>query len=522
MKFSKIALLILLLILASGGYFGMHYLQNKAVKDIQNILAQNNITTESISYDLIKDILHLHKVEGRDIFYKDSSINIENITITGINLEAFTNPNITLPDVAKDVFLEKVTSKFTIMGSDTTNSIDTIHITNWKQNIAKIIAAKQQEGISKAFIQSVMDMEIESLTYSNYILKSNSPTLIQEHNTQSMHLTGMNATHITSYTSQGVHIKTIEPKSTITTVASFESFHAENMPTPSATLVHLLLNTNISALHTLTNEQTDNLIREVALILRKSPKQSYTIKDVKTAILQEGEKDLISLQELLIELNYDTAIEGNFSTNVQLKNIHFDYRLLNLPQNYEQILGKIFNSSFITASFGSQIQLASQGASAVKLSLGAHDAANISAEVDFTLNQSSYVAALKDLNNELLLEKALRDIRFTASKIVFEDQNLLHNLLITLSQLQQSTPQEYFAMLKQHVQPQLDAASKVLGAEGAKALDMCLQNPGTLSISSKSEQALAPMAIFLLGISQPEKLNITTHCIPGKSILEAR
>ncbi len=523
MKNAKIIFGIAILALVGAGYLGMQYFQNNIAEEVQSLLLQNNMSASAVNYDTFEDTLTIKDLKGKDILYKDSTVHIQNITIKSPNMQAFTDVNAPMPKVADQVHFENIKGSIMILGQANTMSVASATIKNWKQNLAAVIAIKEREGFSKEFFKAMLAAEVAYLSYTDHVLHSKDEKIDSTQSTKKAESKDISARGIAYYMIENMRTSTIDIPSGGKLDLNLDSLQVENSPMLSPELLFLLTQLDDEGLEGMSDADMKELIATALNNFMLIPKQKYTLTNLNSTYhIDNTKKDLGSIKHIEMLLDFDIAKIGNVSTKLTLDDISFDSSLLS-PSPVEQVLiNSIFGSSRMHFDLGLKAKLANDDTSSLSADVALAKDTKTSVELDFLLNKESYVAAVENTDNEILVDKALDDIRLSALKLRMQDKDILHNILMTFSKIQNIPAENLHAELMQQIHMALAEIAPILGQDGVTAIEQCLQAPGTLDISSQPEQALSPVAAFALSLANPSKLNIKTTCTPGKNILEAR
>ncbi len=523
MKNAKILLGIGVLVLVGAGYLGLQYFQNNIAEEVEALLLQNNMSSSAVSYDTFEDTLTIKDLQGKDILYKDSTVHIQNITIKGPNIQAFTDVNAPMPKVADQIYFENIKGNIMIFGQDNELHVASVTIKNWKQNIAVALVAKDREGFSEAFFKALLNMEIDSVNYTDHKMRTKDANFDTNNTTKNTEITGITPQGIAHYLMEDTLITSTDLQSGIKTDMHLGSLLAKNSPMPSPELMLLLTTLSNKKLDNIDATEMEKLMLAVMDNVTLSPKQEYTLTNLSSAYFVNNEKkEMGSIQQIEVLFDIDTAKIGNISTALKINDFSFDSVLLDHHRQDQELINGIFGSSHMHFDLGLKAQLASDATSSLQAQITVANDTNITTQLDFLFNQESYVAAIQNIASEILVDKALDDIRLSAFKLHMQDKNILHNTLMAFSKMQNIPAEHLHAGFMQQIHASLAEFAPILGQEGVTAIEQCLQAPGTLDISAQPEQALSPVAAFALSLANPSKLNIKSTCTPGKSILEAR
>ncbi len=511
---SKRTIIIVLaaVLICAIGFGGVKYMENTVESSVLTSLQKQQISAESVSYNVIDNILEIHALRGPSPILDSGSFSINHIKIIQPNLDALDPAIAGSPLVAEEVIFSDLQAKHTYQGDTYTSSIQSMRVFGWKQNMGKVFAALEQKdmlALAAASLEAyATSVEVQDVHNKNTFMGTTIETSIKSYT-----IKDLSPKVVGSYLMQGIQSRSTDPNN-IRTLSTIDSMEIRSLDMPSPAFMTYIWETVFSGGKNIDPTQSI-LQKHIHDHFATEIDASFSLKGFAIAYGEiEKEEELGSIDNMSFTINYDAVKATNLTFAINMDKIMLHYAKIGFMD-----LEPLLDSPTLTLSTSLKSAIhPNPHASNLAVELGVENLADTKLSMDVILPVDTFSSFFT--SGFSAVQQILTQLQIKKVDLSLADTGILPRKLIEISKRVALPLEQTYDVVKNEVEKEFRFLQTFLTEENQNNLMQCIFTPGTLNTSLELQEPTALMAVSLQAMSNPRSLPVKITCQAGVSVLE--
>ncbi len=517
--FQRNLILILIVVLSVITPLGAAYiLEFQAESLVTDILQEQNIKAENVSFDYADDVLEIRNLSGPTPYAPNGTFSIGLVKILVPNPEALEEDVQGHPLVAQEIIIQNLKSTYTMLGEQVTSETEELHIIGWKQNLPQLFAVSDD---ANKFVTAMLNLYVESIETKN----SRSTSIMAGVTTEST----IKSSSIKNITPQSMGASVVndislvatekgkEGQKVYTNIASIESGPVDM---PAANFINFLLSSiEANQSNPFEGSKETELVQHLRNYFANGTKPAMTVKGITVTAEDKGEKkEIFALGNVDFQAQYDAIKAKDLTFSFNAQDISVNINLLGLDKDQSMLAKNLLASETLHINTDMQGNFkATSTENELSASFGVKGLGDITLDFELILPLKSFAPIFASKGMEGL-ETFLSKLLVAKASLSYKDAGLTPRLLIEVSKRASFSLEEAYAVSIPMVEKEIGfLQTLILKPEGYAALLQCIQNPGTLNLSLDYAEPSTFEGLLSRGFKAP----LTTQCMPGEPVVKA-
>ncbi len=525
MKKILIIIVSIALALLAASFLYVKYVESDIENKFSSALASHNIQAKQVNYNLDTETLTIKGFEVNDFIFSGSKLYIDELIAHHPNAEAFDPKTTGHPLVAKQLTSKNTYFSYDIAGLAQKISYESLSISNWKQNIGKILELKKQ-GYNEEFFIALMDSFADEVVYVNCIEQAQTITdgitVDSITKTGQVSMKGLSPTNIDEFYNENI-ATTLTSGQTPLISYTIKNFNIKNIPAPAPSFWVAIMNIlpNITD-GTLTDEQEKDLFSVFGEYAKTFTKTNFDAEQLNLKL--GAAENSLALQKFSLASNIDSEKQSYINLDAKIKGATVYIDNLALPSDLAAQLSVLLDKTALL-DISATINLAEKKPSNLKLELGIQNGMHIQTKIDANLPDDVLPSLFSKTKFSELdaddFERWFENTKLVSIEKIAKDESMLSRILLLLSTQKNQDPIEFWQQNSPKLTELAKAQLPFLKEDDIETLYQCIDKPGTLKFNSTPTSPMNLPDALNSFLSNQDNINLAVSCTPGNSIIES-